>query len=324
MPGESPAGSRYRVDSVPEEHAGQRVDKALARLFPQFSRSTLQQWLKQGRILVDHDIPSQKDKILGGEVVELSVPDTPALQAEPEAIPLNVVHRDEHLMVINKPAGLVVHPGAGNPRGTLMNALLHLDETACRLPRAGIVHRLDKDTTGLMVVARAEPARLDLIEQLAARSVRREYLALLHGDLISGREVNEPIGRHPRNRLLMAVRADGKSAVTHLRVLRRFGPVTLVRCALESGRTHQIRVHAGHIGFPVVGDPLYGGSGRVPGGVSEALRERVRGFNRQALHAGSLSFRHPAGGETVSWSVAPPADFEALLHALREYFDHEG
>lgn len=315
--------SLRRLDSIPDEHAGQRVDKALARLFPQYSRSTLQQWLKQGRILVDDDIPSQKDKVHGGESVEISLPEAPALEAVAEPIPLDVVHRDEHLLVINKPAGLVVHPGAGNPAGTLMNALLHFDDSARRLPRAGIVHRLDKDTTGLMVVARSEPVRLDLIEQLAARTVRREYIALLHGDLISGREVDEPIGRHPRNRRLMGVRADGKQAVTRFRVLRRHGPLTLARCILESGRTHQIRVHASHIGFPLVGDPLYGGAGRLPAGISDALRERIRGFGRQALHAGSLSFRHPVTGETPVWSVEPPEDMASLLRALEETFGHD-
>jgi len=314
--GDPAAQPNHRLDCIPDEYAGQRLDKVLARLFPQYSRSTLQQWLKQGRILVDDDIPSQKDKIHGGESVELSAPDAPAVQDAAEAIPLQVEYHDEHILVINKPAGLVVHPGAGNPTGTLMNALLHLDPASSGLPRAGIVHRLDKDTTGLMVVARDEPTRLELIKQLADRTMRREYLALLHGDLISGRTIDEPIGRHPRNRRIMAVRRDGKNASTHLRVLRRFGPMTLVRCTLQSGRTHQIRVHASFTGFPVVGDPLYGGTGKVPAGVSSELRALVAGLRRQALHAESLALRHPATGERLAWSVAPPEDFAALNRAL--------
>lgn len=316
------AESAHRLDTIPREYAGKRVDKALALLYPQYSRSALQQWLKQGRVLVDDDIPSQKDKVLGGESVEIAVPDAPVLEAAPEDIPLDVRHCDEHILVIDKPAGLVVHPGAGNPCGTLMNALLHFDPAACRLPRAGIVHRLDRDTTGLMVIARSEPARLALIEQLAARTMKREYLALLHGDLIAGRDVDEPIGRHPRNRRIMVVRSDGKSALTRIRVLERFGTLTLVRCTLESGRTHQIRVHASHIGYPVVGDPQYGGSGRVPPGISGELRERIRGFGRQALHAQSLALVHPAGGGLCAFTAEPPDDFAALLRAVAQELGH--
>ncbi len=317
-------GTGHRLDHIPEEHAGERVDKVLARLFPQYSRSTLQQWLKQGRVLIDDDIPSQKDKIHGGESVDMVIPDAPAVEALAEDIPLDVRYSDAHILVLNKPAGLVVHPGAGNPAGTLMNALLHFHPDARRLPRAGIVHRLDKDTTGLMVVARTEPVRLRLIEQLAARTMKREYLALLHGDLISGRSIDEPIGRHPRNRRVMTVRRDGKSAVTRIRVRRRFGPLTLVDCSLESGRTHQIRVHTSHIGFPIVGDAQYGGSGRVPRGIPEALRERIRGFGRQALHAASLSLRHPETGETLTFTADPPEDFAALLRALDDELGHGG
>ncbi len=312
------------MDSIPEQYAGQRVDKVLASLFPQYSRSTLQQWLKQGRVLLDDDIPSQKDKVQGGESVELAAPDAPVLEAAAEDIPLDVRHCDEHLLVIHKPAGLVVHPGAGNPDGTLMNALLYFDPAAARLPRAGIVHRLDKDTTGLMAIARNEPARLALIEQLGARTMKRRYLALLHGDLIAGRVIDEPVGRHPRNRRMMTVRSDGKSAVTRVRVLKRFGPLTLVHCMLETGRTHQIRVHAAHIGFPLVGDPVYGGAGRVPAGVSEALREHIRGFARQALHAESLSLKHPDTGEELSLTAAPPDDLAALLRFVEEEFGDGG
>ena len=312
------AESTHRLDRIPERYAGQRVDKVLASLFPQYSRSALQQWLKQGRVLLDDDIPSQKDKVQGGESVELAAPGAPVLEAAAEDIPLDVRYCDEHLLVIHKPAGLVVHPGAGNPHGTLMNALLHFDPAAARLPRAGIVHRLDKDTTGLMAIARNEPARLALIEQLAARTMKRRYLALLHGDLIAGRVIDEPVGRHPRNRRMMTVRSDGKSAVTRVRVLKRFGPLTLVQCMLETGRTHQIRAHAAHVGFPLVGDPVYGGAGRVPAGVSEALREHIRGFARQALHAESLSLKHPGTGDEVSLTAAPPDDLAALLHLVEE------
>lgn len=320
----SSAGSIQRLDCIPAEYAGQRVDKVLASLFPQYSRSALQQWLKQGRVLVDDDILSQKDKVHGGESVELAVPGTPVLDAVAENIPLDLRFSDSHILVLNKPAGLVVHPGAGNPGGTLMNALLYFDTAAGGLPRAGIVHRLDKDTTGLMVVARNEPARLDLIGQLASRKMRRQYLALLYGDLISGCEVDEPIGRHPKNRRIMTVRTDGKSATTHFRVVRRFGSLTLARCTLESGRTHQIRVHANHLGYPIVGDPSYGGSGRVPAGVSDGLRERIRGFGRQALHAGSLTLKHPDTAETMVFEADPPEDFTALCEALYREFGHGG
>ncbi|MGA8260287.1 MAG: RluA family pseudouridine synthase [Arenicellales bacterium] len=314
--------SERRLDRIPGEYAGQRLDKVLASMFPQYSRSALQQWLKQGRVLVDDDIPAQKDKVQGGESVELSVPGEPALEAAAEDIPLDLRHRDEHILVVNKPAGLVVHPGAGNPRGTLMNALLHFDPAARALPRAGIVHRLDKDTTGLMVIARSEAVRLDLIEQLAARSMKRRYLALLIGDLISGREVVDPIGRHPRNRRMMTVRTDGREALTRIRVLERFGPVTLVRCDLGTGRTHQIRVHASHIGFPVLGDPVYGGAGHVPAGLSGELRSRIQGFRRQALHAESLTLKHPGTGNTRSFSAEPPEDLAALLDAIETELAH--
>jgi 23S rRNA pseudouridine1911/1915/1917 synthase len=236
----------------------------------------------------------------------------------PQDIPLDIRYQDDQLLVINKPAGLVVHPAAGNPDGTLQNALLHYDPALASLPRAGIVHRLDKDTSGLMVVARSLAAHKSLVEQLQARSVHREYLALVQGQVTAGGSVDAPVGRHPRDRLRMAVVPSGKPALTHYRVLERFPAHTLLLVRLETGRTHQIRVHMASIHHPLVGDPLYGGRARVPRGASDGLRDALSDFRRQALHARRLELRHPATGEAVAWEAEMPADFAGLLDALRE------
>ncbi|PWG62620.1 23S rRNA pseudouridine(1911/1915/1917) synthase RluD [Sediminicurvatus halobius] len=307
-----------RAAVIPEAAAGQRLDRALAELFPEFSRSRLQRWLREGALRVDGATPRPRAAVQGGEQVVLEAVLEAEGPAEAEAIPLTVVHEDDSLLVIDKPAGLVVHPGAGNREGTLQNALLHHDPALAAVPRAGIVHRLDRETSGLMVVARTLPAHTDLVAQLQARSVGREYLALVAGTFTAGGHVEAAIGRHPRDRLRMAVREDGKPAVTHYRIERRFPAHTLLRCRLETGRTHQIRVHMAHIRHPIVGDPLYGGRLRLPPGADKTVTDALRGFRRQALHAERLTLRHPATGETLSWTSPLPADFDSLLRVLAD------
>lgn len=301
---------------LPAELAGQRLDQALARLWPQFSRSRLQGWMASGALEVDGRVPRPRDRVVGGERVQLRAHYEPDARVEPEPLALAVVHRERALFVIDKPPGLVVHPGAGNRRGTLQNALLALDPQLARVPRAGIVHRLDKDTSGLLVVARTPAAQAALVEQLAAREIERGYLALCHGVLSGGGTVDAPIGRHRSARTKMAVRADGREAVTHYRLERRYRAHTLLRVTLETGRTHQIRVHLAHIGFPIVGDPLYGGRRRFPAGASEALRAALADFPRQALHAARLAFAHPLTGRALEFEAPLPPDMRALLEAL--------
>ena len=260
----------------------------------------------------------QRTPVEGGEVVELLVEPERQTEAAPENIPLNVVYSDEHIIVINKPAGLVVHPGAGNATGTLMNALLfHFPELRL-LPRAGIVHRLDKDTSGLLVIARSLPAHKTLIEALSDRDMHREYMAVAQGLLVAGGMVDLPIGRHPRERTRMAVTESGREAITHYRVAEKFRQHTLLRVQLETGRTHQIRVHMSHIKLPLVGDPDYGGRLRLPKGASAELVEALRGFRRQALHAARLELEHPATGELMAWEAPIPEDMQALILLLRE------
>lgn len=293
---------------VPPEHAGQRLDQSLARLFPDFSRSRLQAWLAAGRIIVDGARAESARKVRGGEVLMLAAaPDPREVSFVAEPIPLSIVYEDEALIVIDKPAGLVVHPGSGNWSGTLLNGLLAQWPALAGVPRAGIVHRLDKDTTGLLVVARTLAAQTDLVRQLQARTVRREYLALVAGRVDRGGVVDAPIGRHPRERTMMAVVATGKPAITHYEVLERFASCTLLRCRLETGRTHQIRVHLTSIGHPLVGDPVYGSRGRVA---------HAMAFGRQALHAERLGLRHPVSGAAVNWTSPLPADMAALLAGL--------
>jgi 23S rRNA pseudouridine1911/1915/1917 synthase len=289
-----------------------RLDQALARLFPQYSRSRLQAWLREGRIRVDGHISDDvRRKVLGGERLELeiapSVPD--ALEtAAAEDIALSVVFEDEALLVLDKPAGLVVHPGNGNRGGTLMNALLHHAPELASVPRAGIVHRLDKDTSGLLVVAKTLTAQTSLVRQLHARTVGRRYLALVHGAVLRSGEVDAPIGRHPVQRTKMAVLGGGRTALTRYRVLERLNAVTLAECQLETGRTHQIRVHMAHLGHPLIGDPVYG-----PRRIADPL---LADFSRQALHAFRLELIHPASNETMRWFSPLPEDFSSLLRAL--------
>jgi len=302
---------------IPAVAAGRRLDQVLAELFPDFSRSRLQQWVKAGEVRLNGAVVATRYKVVGGERVDIGVQLSVACEVQPQDIPLDLAYQDEHLLVINKPAGLVVHPAAGNPDGTLQNALLHYDPRLAALPRAGIVHRLDKDTSGLMMVARTLAAHKSLVEQLQVRQVHREYLALVQGEVTAGGCVDAPVARHPRDRLRMAVVPGGKPAVTHYRILERFAAFTLLQVRLETGRTHQIRVHMASIRYPLVGDPLYGGRLRLPRGASVVLRERLTGFRRQALHARRLAFLHPAGNAPVGWSVEAPEDMTTLLAALR-------
>ena len=296
--------------TIPAELGGLRLDQALARLFPQHSRSRLQSWLKEGFIRIDGGSPGVRSKVWGGECVELDPPPPPEVAAElPEDIPLQVVFEDEHLIVIDKPAGLVVHPGSGNWSGTLLNALLHHAPVLAGVPRAGIVHRLDKDTSGLLVVAKTLAAQTELVRQLQARTVKRHYWALVHGGLEGSGVVDAPIGRHPSQRTRMAVVGNGRAALTRYAVVERFARCTLVECRLETGRTHQIRVHMAHLGHALVGDPVYG---RARSGDA-----RLDAFPRQALHAFQLGLRHPHDGQERVWQVPMAADFAALLDALR-------
>ncbi len=296
--------------------AGLRLDQALARALPQYSRARLQGWIEAGEVEVDGRRLRGKDKVVGGERVRIHARLEVSGQVGAEALPLEIVFKDRSLLVINKPPGLVVHPGAGNASHTLQNALLGLDPRLAVVPRAGIVHRLDKDTSGLLVVARTPEVHTTLVAALARREISRHYLAVCTGVMTGGGTVDEPIGRHRSQRTRMAVRADGRPAVTHYRVMQRFRGHTLVRVELETGRTHQIRVHFAHIGFPVVGDPFYGGRRRLPAGSSPALVAELNAFRRQALHAAHLRLLHPTTGREVEWEAPLPQDMRRLLAAL--------
>ncbi len=311
-----PAEFRSHALRLPAQAAGLRFDRALARALPQYSRALLQAWIESGAVQVEGRPLRAKDKVLGGEQVRIEARLATQTAAAPEAIPLAVTFQDRALLIINKPPGLVVHPGAGNARHTLQNALLALDPQLALLPRAGLVHRLDKDTSGLLVVARTPEAHTALIAAMAARRIGREYLALSTGVMTGGGTIAEPIGRHRTQRTRMAVRADGRPAVTRYRIAKRFRAHTLVRVELETGRTHQIRVHLAHIGFPVVGDPLYAGRRRVPAGCTPALAAELHAFRRQALHAARLRLEHPLTGRELAWEAPLPEDMQRLLAAL--------
>jgi 23S rRNA pseudouridine1911/1915/1917 synthase len=308
---------------IPEEYRGQRLDVVLAQLFPSYSRSQLSTWLKEGAITLNHHRGKPKDKVHGGEEIAMSV-DFSALKSKnnfslPEAIPLSIIYEDEQLLVINKPAGLIVHPGAGLREHTLVNALLHHAPEVQHLPRAGLIHRLDKDTTGLLVIAKTLTAHTNLLRQMQARNIQRSYLALVQGHLISGGKIETFYGRHPRNRLKMAVCAQGRQAITHYTIRKHYQYFTLLNVQLMTGRTHQIRVHLAYINHPVVGDPLYGGRMRFPPHAPAELKELFQQFQRQALHACKLSFTHPVSEEILTFAAPLPDDFHTLLHALDNY-----
>lgn len=309
--------ARILSAEIPLYLAGQRLDQALCEIFPDFSRSRLQAWIKDGAAVVDGTVLSPKHRILGGEQVVLRAEVEESTAVEGQDIPLEIVHEDDAILIVDKPAGLVVHPAAGHRDGTLQNALLHHCPALAGIPRCGIVHRIDKDTSGLLMAAKTLEAHKSLVDQLQERSVHREYLALVQGAMTGGGTVDEPIGRHGQDRKRFAVREGGKHAVTHYRLDERFPNHTLVRVKLETGRTHQIRVHLAHIHYPLVGDPVYGGRLRLPAGASKGLAAALRDFKRQALHATTLGLEHPETGDYCEWSSPLPEDFASLLEALR-------
>ncbi len=304
---------------IPGELHNQRIDSVLAQLLPEFSRSQLSGWIKSGLITVNKQPRKPKDKAVAGEVIDVNVsfaldPDD-FNKSSPQDIPLHIIYEDDEVLVINKPAGLVVHPGAGNREHTLVNALLFHCPTLQHLPRAGIIHRLDKDTTGLLIIAKTLTAQTSLVRQMQAREIKRHYIALAQGHLISGGTIDTFYGRHPRNRLKMAVLNNGRQAITHYSINKQFHHMTLLDVELMTGRTHQIRVHLAHINHPVVGDPLYGRL-RFPANVSDTLRTTIQQFTRQALHAHTLTFCHPETNEELTFTAPLPDDFKNLLDLL--------
>ena len=304
---------------LPERMTGDRLDVALSEMLPDYSRSKITAWIKSGDALINNKAFKPKDKVNGSQVVMLSLNKKQNNDWSAENIALNIVFEDEDIIIINKPFGLVTHPGAGNWNGTLANALLYYEPELSKLDRAGIVHRLDKNTSGLMVIARNEKSQKYLVEQLQSHSVVREYSAIVYGHMISGGSVNDPIGRDPKDRIKQAVSSNGKDATTHYRVIDRFKSHTHVKAILETGRTHQIRVHLSHIGYPLLGDPMYGGRVRFPKKASEILKESLLGFKRQALHSKKLTLNHPSTGELMSWKAPLPDDMLKLLNILNEF-----
>jgi 23S rRNA pseudouridine1911/1915/1917 synthase len=317
-PATAPAPVVKHEIEMPPCLPGQRLDQALAIALPQYSRSRLAAWIKEGQVTVQGKSARPRDAVFGGEKVIVKAEQVADERVEAERMPIKVLYRDTHVFVIDKPPGLVVHPGAGNRNHTLQNGLLALDPKLAYVPRAGIVHRIDKDTSGLLVVARSLEAHTALVEAMHEHAVVREYTALCVGVLTGGGTVNKPIDRHRTDRLRMAVRADGREAITHYRLVERFDHHSLLRVILETGRTHQIRVHMAHIAHPLVGDPLYGGRRQLTADSSPAKREALKSFGRQALHAAKLEFEHPITGKQISVESPLPKDFLALLKALRE------
>jgi 23S rRNA pseudouridine1911/1915/1917 synthase len=306
------------IKNITEEYAGRRLDVVLAELFPEYSRSRLKIWIEQGQVLVDGKTVKPKYKISGDEELQLTAQSIESeARCVAEDIPLDIIYQDDSIIVINKAADFVVHPAAGHYSGTVQNALLHFDESLAEIPRAGIVHRIDKDTTGLMVVARNLSSHKYLVDQIQKHEVTREYQAIVFGVMTGGGMVDQPIGRHPRDRIKMAVRENGREAITHYRLLQRFREHSHIKVQLETGRTHQIRVHMSHLRHPIVGDPVYAGRHRVPAGAQIELVEYLQAFKRQALHAWRLSFIHPESGEEVSYEAPLPEDMQQLLKLLQ-------
>ncbi|HHF3046208.1 TPA: 23S rRNA pseudouridine(1911/1915/1917) synthase RluD [Vibrio alginolyticus] len=313
------------TNTVKDSQLGQRLDQAIAELFADFSRSRLKEWLLDGKVQVDGEVVSKpRTKVMGGEEITLQAELEDEERWEAQDIPLDIVYEDEDIIVINKPRDFVVHPGAGTPDGTVLNALLHHYPDIAEVPRAGIVHRLDKDTTGLMVVAKTVPAQTRLVRALQKRNITREYEAIAIGRMTAGGKVDQPIGRHSTKRTLMAVAPMGKPAVTHYRVAERFREHTRIRLRLETGRTHQIRVHMSYLQHPLLGDIAYGGRARIPTGASEELTAMIRGFDRQALHAVMLRFEHPITGEVLEFHAPVPDDMVVMTEALRQDTEEHG
>lgn len=315
-----------KLEAVTEsQHFGQRLDQVLADLFPEYSRSKLKSWILDGNVTVNGEVnTTPRHKMQLEEVVRVDAEMEVQTRSEPQDIELDIIYEDEHILIINKPADMVVHPGAGNSDGTMLNALLAHVPDIDKVPRAGIVHRLDKDTTGLMVVAKTLPAQTHLVAQLQERTMSREYEALAMGTMVGGGKVDEPIGRHATKRTLMAVRENGKPATTHFRVKEKFRAHTYIRLKLESGRTHQIRVHMTHIKHPLAGDPVYGGRPRLPKGASDEFVQILRNFRRQALHAVQLSLFHPETEEWMSWQAPVPDDMQQLIDVVRKDTQEHG
>lgn len=306
------------IKILTEDYAGKRLDVVLATLFPEYSRSRLKIWIEQGQVLLNGKTAKPKTRVLGDEELQLSVQSIESEQkCVAEDIPIDIIYQDEAIIVVNKPAGLVVHPAAGHYSGTLLNALLHFDGALDAVPRAGIVHRLDKDTTGLMVVARNLSAHKYLVDQIQKHEVVRQYQAVVYGVMTGGGMVDQPVGRHPRDRIKMAVRENGREAITHYRLLQRFREHSHIKVQLETGRTHQIRVHMSYLRHAIVGDPVYAGRHRNPAGASPELLTFLQGFKRQALHAWKLTFAHPGHGEEVSYEAPLPDDMQQLLSLLQ-------
>lgn len=318
------APHHVREAEVPLELAGQRFDQALACLFPEYSRSRLAQWIRDGYARLDGQEVRPRDPVMSGQKVRVEVNETPLACVAAEALPLDIVYEDAALIIVNKPAGLVVHPGAGNPTGTMQNALLHHAPELLNVPRCGLVHRLDKDTSGLLAVARTLEAHTRLVAELQARQFEREYTAVVNGVMTGGGTVDAPLGRHASDRVRMSVREGGREAVTHYRVLKRFRAHTQVVVQLETGRTHQIRVHLAHIRYPIVGDPVYGRRLTLPPAATPRLKEILHGFHRQALHARRLGLTHPVSGEAMQWQAPLPADMQKLVDALEDDLAHGG
>ncbi|EID0030781.1 23S rRNA pseudouridine(1911/1915/1917) synthase RluD [Vibrio alginolyticus] len=313
------------TNTVKDSQLGQRLDQAIAELFADFSRSRLKEWLLDGKVQVDGEVVTKpRTKVMGGEEITLQAELEDEERWEAQDIPLDIVYEDEDIIVINKPRDFVVHPGAGTPDGTVLNALLHHSPDIAEVPRAGIVHRLDKDTTGLMVVAKTVPAQTRLVRALQKRNITREYEAIAIGRMTAGGKVDQPIGRHSTKRTLMAVAPMGKPAVTHYRVAERFREHTRIRLRLETGRTHQIRVHMSYLQHPLLGDIAYGGRARIPTGASEELTAMIRGFDRQALHAVMLRFEHPITGEVLEFHAPVPDDMVVMTEALRQDTEEHG
>ncbi|WP_191118005.1 23S rRNA pseudouridine(1911/1915/1917) synthase RluD [Vibrio campbellii] len=307
------------TNTVKDSQLGQRLDQAIAELFADFSRSRLKEWLLAGKVQVNGEVVTKpRTRVMGGEEITLQAELEDEERWEAQDIPLDIVYEDEDIIVINKPRDFVVHPGAGTPDGTVLNALLHHYPDIAEVPRAGIVHRLDKDTTGLMVVAKTVPAQTRLVRALQKRNITREYEAIAIGRMTAGGKVDKPIGRHSTKRTLMAVAPMGKPAVTHYRVAEHFREHTRIRLRLETGRTHQIRVHMSYLQHPLLGDTAYGGRARIPTGASEELTEMIRGFDRQALHAVMLRFNHPVTGEELEFHAPVPDDMVEMTEALRK------